>query len=40
MDVDVAEESASFAKYNILVQAGAAKLAQANATPSVLKLLQ
>jgi flagellin len=41
MDVDVAEESTSFAKYNILVQAGTAMLAQANATPqSVLKLLQ
>jgi flagellin len=40
-DVDVAEESTSFAKYNILVQAGTAMLAQANATPqSVLKLLQ
>jgi flagellin len=40
-DVDVAEESTAFAKYNILVQAGTAMLAQANATPqSVLKLLQ
>jgi flagellin len=40
-DVDVADESTSFAKYNILVQAGTAMLAQANATPqSVLKLLQ
>lgn len=40
-DVDVAEESTSFAKFNILVQAGTAMLAQANATPqSVLKLLQ
>jgi len=40
-DVDVAEESTSFAKYNILVQAGTAMLAQANATPqSVLRLIQ
>lgn len=40
-DVDVAEESTNFAKYNILVQAGTAMLAQANQTPgSVLKLLQ
>jgi flagellin-like hook-associated protein FlgL len=40
MHVDVAEQSASFAIYNILVQADA-MLAQANATPqSVLKLLQ
>jgi flagellin len=40
-DVDVAEESAQFARYNILVQAGTAMLAQANATPqSALRLLQ
>jgi len=40
-DVDVAEESTSFAKYNILVQAGTAMLAQANASPqSALRLLQ
>lgn len=40
-DVDVAEESTQFAKYNILVQSGTAMLAQANQTPnSVLKLLQ
>ncbi|MFA5192447.1 MAG: flagellin [Verrucomicrobiia bacterium] len=39
-DVDVAEESTQFARYNILVQSGTAMLAQANATPnSVLKLL-
>lgn len=39
-DVDVAEESTAFARYNILVQSGTAMLAQANATPnSVLKLL-
>jgi len=40
-DVDVAEESTRFAKYNILVQSGTAMLAQANQTPkSVLQLLQ
>jgi flagellin len=40
-DVDVAEESTSFARYNILVQAGTAMLSQANQLPSsVLKLLQ
>ena len=39
-DVDVAEESTQFAKYNILVQAGTAMLAQANSAPqSVLRLL-
>jgi flagellin len=39
-DVDVAEESTEFARYNILVQAGTAMLAQANtSTQSVLKLL-
>lgn len=39
-DVDVAQESTNFAKYNILVQAGTAMLAQANATPqSALRLL-
>jgi flagellin len=39
-DVDVAQESTSYAKYNILVQSGTAMLAQANAMPqSVLKLL-
>jgi len=39
-DVDVAEESATFAKANILVQAGTAMLAQANAAPqSALRLL-
>jgi len=39
-DVDVAEESAQFARYNILVQSGTAMLAQANATPqSALRLL-
>ncbi len=40
-DVDVAEESTRFAKYNILVQSGTSMLAQANQLPnSVLKLLQ
>jgi flagellin len=40
-DVDVAEESTQFAKYNILVQSGTAMLSQANQTPkSVLQLLQ
>ena len=39
-DVDVATESANYAKYNILVQAGTAMLAQANAAPqAALKLL-
>jgi flagellin len=39
-DVDVAQESTSYAKYNILVQSGTAMLAQANSLPqSVLKLL-
>jgi flagellin len=40
MDVDVAQESTNYAKYNILVQTGTAMLAQANALPqTVLKLL-
>jgi flagellin len=40
-DVDVAQESSQFARYNILVQAGTAMLAQANASPqSALRLLQ
>jgi flagellin len=39
-DVDVAQESTQYARFNILVQAGTAMLAQANALPqSVLKLL-
>ena len=39
-DVDVAEESTKYARYNILVQSGTAMLSQANATPqSVLRLL-
>ncbi len=40
-DVDVAAESTRFARYNILVQAGTAMLAQANTTPqSALQLLR
>jgi flagellin len=40
MDVDVAQESTNYAKYQILVQAGTSMLAQANQNPgSVLKLL-
>ena len=40
-DVDVADESTKFARFNILVQAGTSMLAQANSGPqSVLKLLQ
>jgi len=39
-DVDVAEESTEYARYNILVQSGTAMLAQANAQPqAALKLL-
>jgi flagellin len=39
-DVDVAQESTTYAKMNILVQSGTAMLAQANSMPqSVLKLL-
>jgi flagellin len=39
-DVDVAQESTNYAKYNILVQSGTAMLSQANSLPqSVLKLL-
>ncbi|HTS18827.1 MAG TPA: flagellin [Verrucomicrobiae bacterium] len=39
-DVDVAQESTQYAKYNILVQTGTAMLAQANAIPQIaLKLL-
>jgi flagellin len=40
-DVDVAQESTNYARYNILVQAGTAMLAQANAVPNTaLRLLQ
>ena len=39
-DVDVAQESTNYARYNILVQSGTAMLAQANVLPqSVLKLI-
>ena len=39
-DVDVAEESTNYARYNILVQSGTAMLAQANTLPqSALRLL-
>jgi len=39
-DTDVADESTKFARYNILVQAGTAMLAQANSVPqSALRLL-
>lgn len=39
-DVDVANESTTYARYNILVQAGTAMLAQANAAPqAALRLL-
>ena len=41
VDVDIAEETTRLAKYNILVQASAAMLAQANMSPSsALMLLQ
>ncbi len=41
MDVDVAQESTTYAKENILVQTGTAMLAQANSMPNIaLKLLQ
>jgi len=40
VDVDVAEESTAYARWNILVQSGTAMLAQANAVPqSALRLL-
>ncbi|HTI72807.1 MAG TPA: flagellin [Candidatus Limnocylindria bacterium] len=39
-DVDVAQESTSYARYNILVQAGTAMLSQANqSTQSVMRLI-
>ncbi len=41
MDVDIAEESAAFAKHQILVQASASMVAQANSANNVaLQLLQ
>ena len=40
-DVDVADEATQYARYQILVQSGTARLAQANALPqTTLKLLQ
>jgi flagellin len=40
-DVDFAEESANFSKYNILAQAGSYAMSQANAVQqNVLRLLQ
>jgi flagellin len=39
MDVDIAQESTRLAKYNILVQASASMLSQANSTPNVALML-
>lgn len=40
-DVDIADETTQYARYQILVQSGTAMLAQANQLPSsVLRLLQ
>ena len=39
MDVDIASESTALAKYNILVQASASMLSQANATSNVAMML-
>ena len=39
MDVDIAEESTKLAKYQILVQASASMLAQANAMPNAAMML-
>jgi len=39
MDVDIASESTRLAKFNILVQASASMLSQANATPNVALML-
>jgi flagellin len=39
MDVDIAAESTRLAKYNILVQASASMLSQANATSNVAMML-
>ena len=39
VDVDIAEESTRLAKYNILVQASASMLAQANTTPQIALML-
>jgi flagellin len=39
MDVDIAAESTRLAKYNILVQASASMLAQANVAPNAALML-
>jgi flagellin len=39
MDVDIASESTRLAKFNILVQASASMLSQANASPNVALML-
>jgi flagellin len=39
MDVDIATESTQLAKYNILVQASASMLSQANASANVAMML-
>ena len=39
VDVDIAEESTRLAKYNILVQASASMLAQANTAPQIALML-
>jgi flagellin len=39
MDVDIASESTALAKYNILVQASASMLSQANTTSNVALML-
>jgi hypothetical protein len=39
MDVDIAQESTALAKYNILVQASASMLSQANTTSNVALML-
>ena len=39
IDVDIAEESTRLAKYNVLVQASAAMLAQANTNSDVALML-
>ena len=39
VDVDIAEESTNMAKYNVLTQASAAMLAQANSTTDIALML-
>jgi flagellin len=39
VDVDIAEESTRLAKYNVLVQASASMLAQANASSDIALML-